>query len=63
MKSPAGLEILGWMASSALPLRHTNSSAKELEEIHRVSQLLLNGETTVDEAVAKMDAVQADAHK
>jgi ABC-type glycerol-3-phosphate transport system substrate-binding protein len=63
IKSPAGIAILGMMGASGAPMAHANATAKELEEIHRLSQLLLNGETTVDDAVAKMDAVQADAHK
>ncbi|MDH6268732.1 raffinose/stachyose/melibiose transport system substrate-binding protein [Rhizobium sp. SG_E_25_P2] len=63
IQSPAGISILGMMGSSGAPMAHANATAKELEEIHRLSQLLLNGETTVDEAAAKMDAVQADAHK
>jgi hypothetical protein len=51
------------MATSGAPTAHANATAKELEEIHRLSQLLLNGETTVDEAVKRMDEVQAEAHK
>ena len=46
-----------------MPTAHTNATAQELEEIHRQSQLLLNGETTVDAAVARMDEVQAQARK
>ena len=57
--SPAAKAILGWLASSGAPTAHTNATAQELEEIHRQSQLLLNGETTVDAAVARMDEVQA----
>lgn len=63
VKSPAAAEILGMMATSGAPTAHANATAKELEEIHRVSQLLLNGETTVDEAVKRMDEVQAEARK
>ena len=63
VKSPAAIEILKIMATSGAPMAHANASAKELEEIHRLSQLLLNGETTVDEAVQRMDEVQAEAHK
>jgi multiple sugar transport system substrate-binding protein len=32
-----------------------------LEEWHRQSQLLLNGETTVDEALARMEEVRLQA--
>lgn len=63
IKSPAAIDILKWMAVSGAPTAHANATAKELEEIHRLSQLLLNGETTVDEAVKRMDDVQAEAHK
>jgi raffinose/stachyose/melibiose transport system substrate-binding protein len=63
VKSPAAVQILGMMAGSGAPMAHANATAKELEEIHRLSQLLLNGETTVDDAVKRMDEVQAEAHK
>jgi ABC-type glycerol-3-phosphate transport system substrate-binding protein len=61
--SPAAKEILGWLATSGAPMAHANATAQELEEIHRQSQLLLNGETTVDAAATRMDEVQAAAHK
>lgn len=61
--SPAAISILSMMGTSGAPTAHANATAKELEEIHRVSQSLLNGETTVDEAVKRMDEVQAEAHK
>lgn len=61
--SPAAISILSMMGTSGAPTAHANATAKELEEIHRVSQSLLNGETTVDEAVRRMDEVQAEAHK
>jgi ABC-type glycerol-3-phosphate transport system substrate-binding protein len=63
LTSPAAKAILGWLASSGVPTAHTNATAQELEEIHRQSQLLLNGETTVDAAVARMDEVHAQARK
>jgi ABC-type glycerol-3-phosphate transport system substrate-binding protein len=63
VKSPAAIEILKIMATSGAPMAHANATAKELEEIHRLSQLLLNGETTVDEAAKRMDEVQAEARK
>ena len=63
IKSPAAIQILGMMATSGVPMAHANATAKELEEIHRLSQVLLNGETTVDEAVKRMDEVQAEARK
>jgi ABC-type glycerol-3-phosphate transport system substrate-binding protein len=63
LSSPAAKSIVEMMGSSGAPMAHANATAKELEEIHRVSQSLLNGETTVDEAVKRMDEVQAEAHK
>jgi raffinose/stachyose/melibiose transport system substrate-binding protein len=44
-------------------MAHANATAKELEEWHRQSQSLLNGEATVDQAAARMDEVQAEARK
>jgi ABC-type glycerol-3-phosphate transport system substrate-binding protein len=63
LSSPAAKAIVEMMATSGAPMAHANATAKELEEIHRGSQSLLNGETTVDEAVKRMDEVQAEAHK
>jgi raffinose/stachyose/melibiose transport system substrate-binding protein len=63
ISSPAAKQILGWLATSGAPTAHANATAQELEELHRQSQLLLNGETTVDQVVARMDEVQAQAHK
>lgn len=62
VESPAAKSILGWL-KSGVPTAHTNGTAKELEEWHRQSQLLLNGEVTVDAASARMDEVQAEARK
>jgi ABC-type glycerol-3-phosphate transport system substrate-binding protein len=61
--SPAAISILSMMGTSGAPTAHTNATAKELEEIHRLSQLLLNGEISVDDAAARMDKVQADSRK
>ncbi len=62
LASPTLTAILPWTATAAAPMAHANSSPEELEELHRQSQLLLNGETTVDEAAARLDEVQAKAH-
>lgn len=62
LASPTLSAILPWTASAAAPMTHANSSPEELEELHRQSQLLLNGEVTVDEAAARLDDVQAKAH-
>jgi ABC-type glycerol-3-phosphate transport system substrate-binding protein len=59
--SPGLKQILGWLATRAVPTTHANSSAPELDEWHRQSQLLLNGDTTVDAAAAALDKVQAQA--
>ena len=61
LTSPSIKTILGWIGTSSAPTTHANASAQELEEWHRQSQLLLNGETTVDEAATRLDEVQADA--
>ncbi len=63
VKSPAAIEILTLMATAGAPTAHANATANELEEIHRQSQMLLNGETTVDDAAKRMDEVQAEARK
>jgi raffinose/stachyose/melibiose transport system substrate-binding protein len=63
ISSPAAKAILGWLGTAGAPMAHANASAQELEEIHRQSQILLNGETTVDAAAARMDEVQAAARK
>ncbi|MFB9979330.1 ABC transporter substrate-binding protein [Mesorhizobium kowhaii] len=59
--SPGLKRIMGWLATSAVPTTHANSSAAELDEWHRQSQSLLNGDTTVDAAAAALDKVQAQA--
>ena len=59
--SPGLKQIMGWLATRAVPTTHANSSAAELDEWHRQSQLLLNGDTTVDAAAAALDKVQAKA--
>lgn len=61
LTSPGIKRIMGWLATNGVATAHANSSAAELEEWHRQSQLLLNGETTVDAAAAALDAVQAKA--
>jgi len=63
LASPAARTILGWLATSGAQMAHANATAKELEEWHRQSQSLLNGEVTVDQAAARMDEVQAEARK
>jgi ABC-type glycerol-3-phosphate transport system substrate-binding protein len=59
--SPGLKQIMGWLADRAVPTTHANSSAAELDEWHRQSQLLLNGDSTVDAAAAALDKVQAQA--
>jgi raffinose/stachyose/melibiose transport system substrate-binding protein len=55
--SPDAKVIFGWLASGTVPMAHANASAAQLEELHRQSQSLLNGDTTVAEAAAAMDKV------
>jgi raffinose/stachyose/melibiose transport system substrate-binding protein len=59
--SPGLKQIMGWLATRAVPTTHANSSAPELDEWHHQSQLLFNGDTTIDKAAAALDKVQADA--
>ncbi len=59
--SPGLQKIMGWLATRAVPTTHANCSAAELEEWHHQSQSLFNGDTTVDEAAAALDKVQAEA--
>ena len=61
LESASATAIIGWLADSGAPMAHTNMSTAELEEWHRQSQLLLNGEVTVEQAAARLDEVQAQA--
>jgi len=61
LESASAKAIIGWLSTSGAPMAHANMSTAELEEWHRQSQLLLNGETDVDAAAARMDEVQAGA--
>lgn len=62
LSSPSVVTILGWLDSHGAPMAHANTTAEELSEWHRQSQLLLNGDVTVEAAAARMDEVQAQAH-
>ncbi|MCC8405243.1 extracellular solute-binding protein [Paraburkholderia sp. MMS20-SJTN17] len=62
-KGPTVKIILGWLKDSAVTTTLLGASAAEMEEWHRQSQLLLNGDTTVDKAAARMDEVQASAKR
>ena len=55
--SPDAKIIFGWLASDTVPMDHANASAAQLEELHRQSQTLPNGETTVAAAAAALDKV------
>jgi multiple sugar transport system substrate-binding protein len=59
--SPGLKQIMGWLATRAVPTTHANASAPELDEWHRQSQALLNGDISVDAAAAALDKVQAQA--
>jgi raffinose/stachyose/melibiose transport system substrate-binding protein len=56
--SPSAKEIFGWLGSDVSAMAHANATAPQLEELHRQSQLLLNGETTVADAAAALAAVK-----
>lgn len=62
LSSPSVVAILEWLEPYGAPMAHSNTTADELSEWHRQSQLLLNGDVTVEEAAARMDEVQAQAH-
>lgn len=62
LSSPSVIEILGYLNDQSAPTAHSSVTAEELAEWHRQSQLLLNGDTTVEEAASRMDDVQAKAH-
>ena len=62
LSSPSVVSVLGWLDEYGAPMAHSNVTAAELTEWHRQSQLLLNGEVSVEEAAARMDEVQAQAH-
>lgn len=62
LNSPTLTRILAMMDGAAAPMAHANASAAELEDLHRQSQLLLNGEASVADAVARLDATQSKAH-
>jgi maltose-binding protein MalE len=61
LSSPGLEQILGWMDSVPAAQAHAVLPPPVLEEWHRQSQLLLNGETTVDEALARMEEVRLQA--
>jgi len=63
LKSPSGKLIFGWMKTSEAPMAYSDATAREVEELHRQSQLLLNGTETIDQAVEQLDKVQAEARK
>jgi raffinose/stachyose/melibiose transport system substrate-binding protein len=58
LSSPTLTSILGWMGGETAPLAHAGLPPAVVTEWHRQSQLLLSGEATVDEVVARMDEVR-----
>ncbi|TWD81719.1 multiple sugar transport system substrate-binding protein [Kribbella amoyensis] len=52
---PAVKSIVSWLPDSK-PLLHTALSAKTLDLIHRLSQQLINGDVTVDQALTQLAA-------
>lgn len=61
--SPSAKLVLGWLGAGPAIVAHNSLPSGVEEEWHRQSQLLLTGETTVDQAVAKLDDAQAQANK
>lgn len=55
VESPGAATILGWIGCCGAPMAHNAMGTAELEEFHRQSQLLLNGDATVDQAAAALD--------
>ncbi len=55
--SPGAKAIFGWLANDVVPTAHANATPAQIEELHRQSQLLLNGDTTVADAAAALDKV------
>ena len=61
LDSPTLSTILGWMGGETAPLAHSVMAPTVMEEWHRQSQLLLTGETSVDDALARMEDVRLQA--
>ncbi|WP_246716342.1 ABC transporter substrate-binding protein [Martelella soudanensis] len=62
LSSPSAVRILGFLNEESAPMAHSSVTAEELAEWHRQSQLLLNGDASVEDAASRMDDVQAKAH-
>ncbi|WP_210528892.1 ABC transporter substrate-binding protein [Rubellimicrobium arenae] len=61
LSSPTLTTILGMLDGPTAPLAHAVMAPTVMEEWHRQSQLLLNGETTVDDALARMEEIRQQA--
>ncbi len=61
LDSPTLAAILSMMEGATAPMAHANVSADELEDLHRQSQLLLNGEASVASAAELLDRTQTAA--
>jgi ABC-type glycerol-3-phosphate transport system substrate-binding protein len=61
MSSPSLSQILGWLGTIPAPMIHASMAPTVMEEWHRQSQMLLNGETTVDDALSRMEEVRLQA--
>lgn len=61
--SPSAKAVLGWLGAGPAIVAHNSLPTSVDEEWHRQSQLLLTGETTVDQAVARLDDAMAQAEK
>lgn len=61
LSSPTLSTILGMLDGPTAPLAHSVMAPTVMEEWHRQSQLLVNGETTVDDALARMEEIRLQA--
>ena len=61
LSSPTLSTILGMLDGPTAPHAHAVMAPTVMEEWHRQSQLLLNGETTVDDALARMEEIRLQA--
>jgi raffinose/stachyose/melibiose transport system substrate-binding protein len=61
LSSPTLSTILGMLEGPTAPLAHAVMAPTVMEEWHRQSQLLVNGETTVDDARARIEDIRLQA--
>ncbi len=59
-RQPGLKQIMGWLATRAVPTTHANASAAELDEWHRQSQAAAQRRRHGRPAAARLDKVQAE---